>query len=137
VDDLAGIADICNRENIWLHVDAAYGGAALAAPSARHLFDGIERADSVTIDAHKWLFSPYDCGAVIYRRPELAKRAHSQSGDYLDIFKGDTNGFNPSDYQTQLTRRLRGLPLWFSLATHGTDRYTTAVERGADRRETH
>jgi glutamate/tyrosine decarboxylase-like PLP-dependent enzyme len=132
VDDLAGIADICNRENIWLHVDAAYGGAALAAPSARHLFDGIERADSVTIDAHKWLFSPYDCGAVIYRRPELAKRAHSQSGDYLDIFKGDTNGFNPSDYQTQLTRRLRGLPLWFSLATHGTDRYTTAVERGIE-----
>lgn len=132
VDDLRGIADTCERSNIWFHVDAAYGGGALAAPSVRRLFDGIERADSVTIDPHKWLFSPYDCGAVIYRRPEIAKLAHSQSGDYLDIFKGETHGFNPSDYQIQLTRRLRGLPLWFSLATHGTDRYTEAVERGIE-----
>ena len=132
VDDLAGIAAVSARESIWFHVDAAYGGGGLAAPSVRSLFDGVERADSVTIDPHKWLFSPYDCGAVIYRRPELAKRAHSQSGDYLDIFKGETQGFNPSDYQIQLTRRLRGLPLWFSLATHGTDRYAQAVERGIE-----
>jgi L-2,4-diaminobutyrate decarboxylase len=132
IDDLAGIAEICERGNIWFHVDAAYGGGALTAPSVRRLFDGIERADSVTIDPHKWLFSPYDCGAVIYRRPELARRAHAQNADYLDIFKGETNGFNPSDYQIQLTRRLRGLPLWFSLATHGTDRYTAAVERGIE-----
>ena len=132
IDDLAGIAEICRRENIWFHVDAAYGGGALTAPSVRHLFNGIEAADSVTIDPHKWLFSPYDCGAVIYREPELAKQALHQGGDYLDIFRGETNGFNPSDYQIQLTRRLRGLPLWFSLATHGTDRYTQAVERGIE-----
>ncbi len=132
VDDLAGIAAVCRRENVWFHVDAAYGGGALTAPSVRHLFNGIEMADSVTIDPHKWLFSPYDCGAVIYRDPELAKRAHAQEGSYLDIFKGETNGFNPSDYQIQLTRRLRGLPLWFSLATHGTDRYIVAVERGIE-----
>lgn len=132
VDDLAGIAKICRREDVWFHVDAAYGGGALTAASARHLFKGIEMADSVTIDPHKWLFSPYDCGAVIYRDPELAKRAHAQEGSYLDIFKGETNGFNPSDYQIQLTRRLRGLPLWFSLATHGTDRYAVAVERGIE-----
>jgi L-2,4-diaminobutyrate decarboxylase len=132
VDDLAGIAAVCKREGVWFHVDAAYGGGALAAPSVRHLFDGIEMSDSVTIDPHKWLFSPYDCGAVLYRDPELARRAHEQEGSYLDIFKGETNGFNPSDYQIQLTRRLRGLPLWFSLATHGTDRYTVAVERGIE-----
>jgi glutamate/tyrosine decarboxylase-like PLP-dependent enzyme len=132
IDDLAGIAAVCGKEDIWLHVDAAYGGGALAAPSVRHLFNGIEHADSVTIDPHKWLFAPYDCGAIIYRQPELAKSAHSQSGDYLDIFKGETQGFNPSDYQIQLTRRLRGLPLWFSLATHGTDRYAQAVERGIE-----
>lgn len=132
IDDLTGIARICDKEGVWFHVDAAYGGGALAAPSVRPLFAGIERADSVTIDPHKWLFAPYDCGAVIYREPELAKQAHAQNGDYLDIFKGETNGFNPSDYQIQLTRRLRGLPLWFSLATHGTDRYATAVERGIE-----
>jgi glutamate/tyrosine decarboxylase-like PLP-dependent enzyme len=75
IDDLEGIGRLCRREGIWYHIDAAYGGAALAAPSVRHLFDGIEMADSITIDPHKWLFSPYDCGAVIYREPELAKES--------------------------------------------------------------
>ena len=133
VDDLEGIADICEKENLWFHVDAAYGGGALVADSVRHLFNGIEKADSITIDPHKWMFSPYDCGAVIYRNPELAKNAHSQQGSYLDIFKDEgAHGFNPTDYQIQLTRRVRGLPLWFSLATHGTDRYKEAVERGIE-----
>ncbi len=133
IDDLEGIADICEKENIWFHVDAAYGGGALAADSVRHLFNGIERADSITIDPHKWMFSPYDCGAVIYKKPELAKNAHSQQGSYLDIFKDEgAHGFNPTDYQIQLTRRVRGLPLWFSLATHGTDRYKQSVERGIE-----
>ena len=121
IDDLAGIAEVCKAENIWFHVDAAYGGGALAASSVRHLFNGIEFADSVTIDPHKWLFSPYDCGAVIYKNPELARAAHSQEGSYLDIFSDEgAKGFNPADYQIQLTRRVRGLPLWFSLAMHGT-----------------
>jgi glutamate/tyrosine decarboxylase-like PLP-dependent enzyme len=133
IDDLAGIAAVCAREGIWFHVDAAYGGGALAAPSVRPLFAGIERADSVTIDPHKWLFSPYDCGAVLYRQPELARQAHAQEGAYLDIFSDPAmHGFNPSDYQIQLTRRVRGLPLWFSLAMHGTDRYAQAIERGLE-----
>ncbi|MCW5517276.1 pyridoxal phosphate-dependent decarboxylase family protein [Muriicola sp. Z0-33] len=131
VDDLDGIAQICQTQKIWFHVDAAYGGGALVADSVRHLFNGIEKADSVTIDPHKWMFSPYDCGAIIYKDPQLAKAAHSQEGSYLDIFKDEgAHGFNPADYQIQLTRRVRGLPLWFSLATHGTDQYKWAVERG-------
>jgi len=133
IDDLAGIGRVCKDEGLWFHVDAAYGGGALAAPSVRHLFRGIETADSITIDPHKWLFSPYDCGAVIYREPELARQAHTQGGSYLDIFYDEGyRGFNPSDYQIQLTRRVRGLPLWFSLAMHGTDRYTKAIERGIE-----
>lgn len=133
IDDLDGIASICEKENLWFHVDAAYGGGALAADSVKHLFNGIEKSDSITIDPHKWMFSPYDCGAVIYKNPELAKEAHSQQGSYLDIFKDEgAHGFNPTDYQIQLTRRVRGLPLWFSLATHGTDRYKQAVERGIE-----
>ncbi len=133
VDDLAGVAAVCKAENIWFHVDAAYGGGALASRSARHMFDGIEFADSVTIDPHKWLFSPYDCGAVIYKDPELARSAHAQEGSYLDIISDEgAEGFNPADYQIQLTRRIRGLPLWFSLAMYGTDRYTEAVERGIE-----
>ena len=133
IDDLKDIASICEQEKLWFHVDAAYGGGALAADSVRHLFNGIEKADSITIDPHKWMFSPYDCGAVIYKNPELAKQAHAQQGSYLDIFKDEgAHGFNPADYQIQLTRRVRGLPLWFSLATHGTKRYQESVERGIE-----
>ena len=133
IDDLQGIADVCEQQNIWFHVDCAYGGGALAANSVRHLFNGIEKADSITIDPHKWLFSPYDCGAVIYKNLELAKKAHSQKGAYLEIFKDEgAQGFNPADYQIQLTRRLRGMPLWFSLAMHGTNKYKEAIERGIE-----
>ena len=133
IDDLSGIATVCHNENLWFHVDAAYGGGALVADSVRHLFNGIEKADSITIDPHKWLFSPYDCGAIIYKNPQLAKQAHTQEGSYLDIFNDESvKGFNPSDYQIQLTRRVRGLPLWFSLAMHGTDKYKWAIERGLE-----
>lgn len=133
IDELDSIADLCEKEQIWLHVDCAYGGGALAANSVRHLFNGIERADSITIDPHKWLFSPYDCGAVIYKDLSLAEKAHSQKGAYLEIFKDEgAQGFNPADYQIQLTRRLRGLPLWFSLAMHGTNKYREAIERGIE-----
>lgn len=133
IDDLDGIATVCEKEKIWYHVDGAYGGAALAVDEVRHLFHGIERADSFTIDPHKWLFTPYDCGAIIYRNPELARKTHSQQGSYLDIFKDEgASGFNPSDYQIQLTRRLRGMPLWFSLAMHGTQVYKNAIKRGID-----
>lgn len=133
IDDLEGIASVCEMEHLWFHVDAAYGGGALVADSVRHLFNGIERANSITIDPHKWMFSPYDCGAVIYKDPQLAKNAHAQQGSYLDIFKDEgAHGFNPTDYQIQLTRRVRGLPLWFSLAMHGTNKYKDAVERGLE-----
>ena len=133
IDELNTIAEVCEKEKIWFHVDCAYGGGALASRSVRHLFNGVEKADSITIDPHKWLFSPYDCGAVIYKNMELAKNAHSQKGAYLEIFKDEgAQGFNPADYQIQLTRRLRGMPLWFSLAMHGTDKYRDAVERGIE-----
>lgn len=129
IDDLEGVASVCEKYNWWMHVDAAYGGGALLADTVRHLFNGIEKSDSITIDPHKWLFSPYDCGAIIYKKPELAKEVHKQEASYLDIFKEtEANGFNPSDYQLQLTRRVRGLPLWFSLAMHGTNRYKEAIE---------
>ena len=131
IDDLTGIAKICEEEELWYHIDAAYGGGALVSKKVRHRFKGIEKADSITIDPHKWLFSPYDCGAILYKNPELAKRAHAQQGSYLDFFKDEgAHGFNPAEYQIQLTRRVRGLPLWFSLAMHGTKKYEWAVNQG-------
>jgi glutamate/tyrosine decarboxylase-like PLP-dependent enzyme len=130
VDDLEGVAAMADERSLWFHVDGAYGGAALAASSARSLFAGIERADSLVIDPHKWLFTPFDCAALLYRRPELAKAAHTQEAAYLDVLRDGAgpDEWNPSDYAYHLSRRARGLPLWFSLATHGTDAYCQAVE---------
>ena len=130
VDDLDGVAAVAAEANLWLHIDGAYGGAALAAPSARPVFTGIERADSLVIDPHKWLFTPFDCAALLYRRPELAKAAHTQEAAYLDVLHDGAgpDEWNPSDYAYHLSRRARGLPLWFSLATYGTDAYCRAVE---------
>jgi L-2,4-diaminobutyrate decarboxylase len=127
VDDLAGVAAITQQEQLWLHVDGAYGGAALAAPSVRHLFNGVELADSFIVDPHKWLFAPFDSCALLYRNPPLAKAAHTQSASYLDVLQDDGD-WNPSDYAAHLTRRARGLPFWFSLATHGSDAYRDAIE---------
>jgi glutamate/tyrosine decarboxylase-like PLP-dependent enzyme len=127
IDDLADVANICERFGAWFHVDGAYGGAALAAPSVRNLFNGIERADSFIVDPHKWLFATYDCCALLYRQPELARAAHAQKAGYLDAI--DREVWNPWDYGVHLTRRARGLPFWFSLATHGTNRYAAAIEQ--------
>ena len=128
IDDLAGIAEVCRERGLWMHVDGAYGGAALAAPSVRHLFAGIEHADSFIVDPHKWLFAPFDCCALVYRDPEVARRAHTQHAGYLDTIN-ETSEWNPSDYAVHLSRRARGLPFWFSLAVHGTDAYRDAVEQ--------
>jgi glutamate/tyrosine decarboxylase-like PLP-dependent enzyme len=131
IDDLAGVADVCERHGLWMHVDGAYGGAGLAAPSVRHLYDGIERADSFIVDPHKWLFAPFDCCALVYRDPFEARRAHTQHAEYLDVLHADDHAdedWNPSDFAHHLSRRARGLPFWFSLATYGTDAYRDAVE---------
>ncbi len=128
VDDIAGIAEVARDHGWWLHVDAAYGGAGLAAPSVAHLFDGVEHADSFIVDPHKWLFAPFDSCALIYRDPVQARAAHTQHASYLDPVNVEGE-WNPSDFAIQLTRRARGLPFWFSLAVHGTQAYTEAIEQ--------
>ena len=131
VDDLDTVADVAHERALWFHVDGAYGGAALFAPSARGRFKGFERADSFIIDPHKWLFAPFDCAGLVYREPHLAQAVHTQDASYLDVIHGDDPGaWNPSDYAYHLTRRARGLPLWFSLAVNGLDAYSEAIEAG-------
>ena len=132
VDDLAGVAEVAERHDLWFHVDGAYGGAGLFAPSVRERYRGIERADSFVVDPHKWLFAPFDCAALLYRRPWLAKAVHTQDASYLDCLHTDATEWNPTDYAYHLTRRARGLPLWFSLAVHGTQAYTDAIEAGLE-----
>lgn len=127
VDDLAGIAEVAAELGWWFHVDGAYGGAGLAAPSVRELYRGIEHADSFIVDPHKWLFAPFDACALLYRDPVLARAAHTQKASYLDVLTEESD-WNPSDFAIQLSRRPRGLPFWFSLAVHGTTAYTEAIE---------
>jgi len=134
VDELVSVAEVCREDEVWLHVDGAFGGAAMAAPSARLRFDGIEHADSLIVDPHKWLFAPFDACALLYRQPELARRAHAQHAGYLDL---DTDiagpeDWNPSDYAIHLSRRARGLPFWFSLAAYGTRAYGDAIKACLD-----
>ena len=128
VDDLASLAITAKERNIWFHVDGAYGLAGLCAPSVRHLYKGVEDADSFIVDPHKWLFAPFDACALVYRNPHVAKETHTQHASYLETLHDDS--WSPSDYAIHLTRRVRGLPFWFSLAAHGTDAYSKAVEEG-------
>ena len=97
VDALDEVGEAAAAAGAWFHVDGAYGCAALAAPSVRDLFDGIERADSLVVDPHKWLFAPFDCAALIYRDPAVARAAHTQHAGYLDPIN-ERGEWNPSDY---------------------------------------
>jgi aromatic-L-amino-acid decarboxylase len=128
VDDLAGAADVAREHGLWFHVDGAYGGAGLFAPSVRRGYDGIEYADSFVVDPHKWLFAPFDCAALLYRDPALARAVHTQDASYLDVIHDKPTEWNPTDYAYHLTRRARGLPLWFSLSVYGVRAYTEAIE---------
>jgi aromatic-L-amino-acid/L-tryptophan decarboxylase len=127
IDDLAGLAAVAKVNDVWLHVDAAYGGGAALAPSMKHAFIGLGQADSIVVDPHKWLFGPLDCCALLYRDGADAQRTHRQHASYLDALQTD-GVVNPSDLAFHLTRRARGLPLWMSLAVHGVGAYRAAIE---------
>ena len=132
IDDLAGAAAVAHDYGLWFHVDGAYGGAGLFAPSVRPKYDGIEHADSFIVDPHKWLFSPFDCAALLYRNPSVARSVHKQDASYLDVIHDTPGEWNPTDYAYHLTRRARGLPLWFSLSVYGVDAYSEAIEVAID-----
>lgn len=131
VDRLDEIAKAAKQLGVWYHVDGAYGLAGILDPRQKKLFKGVEKADSFIVDPHKWLFTSFDSCALVYRNPKLAAAAHTQHGEYLDTLT-DSGEFNPSDYAYHLTRRARGLPLWFSLATYGVGAYRVAVAENID-----
>ena len=131
VDRLAEVAAVCAERGVWLHVDGAYGGAALLSPRLRGLLAGIEQADSFIVNPHKWLYLPFDCAAVVYRDERAARRALTQQAAYLDAIADEEAG-NPSDLALHLTRRPRGLPLWASVLAYGTDAYARAIDGCCD-----
>ncbi|RAF64157.1 aspartate aminotransferase family protein, partial [Burkholderia multivorans] len=97
IDDIAGIAALKKEFDFWLHIDGAYGLAAMLSPLAKHKFAGVEDADSVIVDPHKWLFAPFDACALIYRDPRNGRRAHTQHAEYLDTLT-ESDEWSPSDY---------------------------------------
>ena len=131
IDQLDAAADVAEKNGWWFHVDGAYGGAGMLDPDKREMYQGIERVDSLVMDPHKWWFAPFDSAALLYQDPHLAKGVHTQDASYLDVIHtSDLTEFNPSDLAYHLTRRARGMALWFSLAVNGLDAYRDAVVAG-------
>ncbi|MGF7160156.1 glutamate/tyrosine decarboxylase-like PLP-dependent enzyme [Rhodoligotrophos appendicifer] len=128
IDSLPEIAHIARTEGLWLHVDGAFG--VLAAMAVPEKFEGLNLADSISLDAHKWLYQPIDCGCLLYRERDAARRTFSHSGDYVRIFNqdpGETFAF--FDESMELSRRFRALKLWLSLQYHGRGAFRDAIAR--------
>ena len=130
IDDLEGVGTIARERGMWFHVDAAYGGAGMLSTTHGHLFAGMRHVDSFIVDPHKWLFAPFDCAALLYREPAEAAATHTQDASYLDVIHEGDGEWNPTDYAIHLTRRARGMAIWFSLCVYGTDAYAEAVDAG-------
>lgn len=131
IDPVPVIAGICEREKIWLHVDASYGGAAAILPEMRYVLDGCDRADSLVVNPHKWLFTPMDCSVLYTRRPDLLKRAFQHIPDYLVVNDGK-DAVNLMDYGIALGRRFRALKLWFVIRHFGVEGLRSMVRAHID-----
>lgn len=132
VDRLGEIADFAAAENIWYHVDGAYGALAALAPTGRQLLQGMERADSIALDPHKWLFCPYEAGLCLVRDPEILKRSFGGAAAYMKEDKeaapGEGHRTDLFEYGPQLSRGFRALKVWMSLKAHGRRAYADAIE---------
>ena len=128
VDDLVAIAEICRRYDLWLHVDGAYGGSAIFSDRHRSLLRGIERADSITIDPHKWMAMPLAAGVILTCHPEMLERAFAVAAPYMPK-AAESKGLDNSRISTQWTRRMNSLKLWLTLRVHGRKAYEEHIDR--------
>jgi glutamate/tyrosine decarboxylase-like PLP-dependent enzyme len=132
IDDTAGLAAVAEREGVWLHVDAAYGGAARLSRRDAHRVPGLERADSVTVDPHKWFFQAYDIGALVVRRRDDLLRTFHRAPEYYRSARPEDEALDWYQYSLEGTRRFRGLKLWMSWKQLGTDGLGRLIERNVD-----
>jgi aromatic-L-amino-acid decarboxylase len=127
IDPIPAIADVCRREAVWLHVDGSYGGVAAVSPRFRHVLDGVEQADSLVVNPHKWLFTPIDCSAFYTRHPDVLKRAFSLVPEFL-VTREQDDVVNLMDYGVQLGRRFRALKLWMVIRAFGAEGLAARLE---------
>jgi glutamate/tyrosine decarboxylase-like PLP-dependent enzyme len=132
VDPLGELAELCRERGVWLHVDAAYGGFAVLTERGRAALSGLALADSVTLDPHKWLYQPYECGCLLVRDGGVLRRAFEIHADYLRDAKAESDAVNFSDLGIQLTRSTRAFKLWLSLRTFGVDAFRAAIDNTLD-----
>jgi glutamate/tyrosine decarboxylase-like PLP-dependent enzyme len=132
VDPLLDIAGFCEREEMWLHADAAYGGPAVLCQEGRNLLAGLERSDSIALDPHKWLFQPFEIGCVLLRDRRALRQAFAIRPDYLRDVEGVEEEVNFADYGVQLSRGFRALKLWLSIQVFGVTAFREAIERGLE-----
>jgi aromatic-L-amino-acid decarboxylase len=132
VDQLPELAELCAAEGMWLHVDGAYGAPAALCPAGRIALAGLERADSVVLDPHKWLFAPYDVGCVLVRRPGALARTFSMDPEYLVDTRARQGEVDFRDRSLELSRRARALKLWLAFRTYGASRMRNAIARGIE-----
>jgi aromatic-L-amino-acid/L-tryptophan decarboxylase len=129
VDDLVALAEICKRHRLWLHVDGAYGAAAIFSDQHRNLVRGIELADSITLDPHKWLAMPFAAGVVLTRHPEALRQAFRVSTPYMPRTANSTPLLDNFQVSTQWSRRMNSLKLWLTLRVHGRQAYEELIDR--------
>jgi glutamate/tyrosine decarboxylase-like PLP-dependent enzyme len=128
IDPLVALSTIARNHDVWLHVDGAYG--ALAAMTSRNKFAGLEKADSISLDPHKWLYQPLDCGCLLYRDAQAARRTFSHTGDYARVLSSDPlEGFAFFEESIELSRRFRALRLWLSLRYHGFSAFRESIRQ--------
>jgi glutamate/tyrosine decarboxylase-like PLP-dependent enzyme len=130
VDPIEAIANLCEELGCWLHVDGAYGGFAAGVPAHAALFDGVQRAHSLSLDPHKWLFAPLDVGCLLVRDMAALRRTFTHGASYIDVVADrEMSDFAFWDVSPELSRRFRALKLWFAFKCHGADAFRAAIAR--------
>ncbi|MDT8319099.1 MAG: aminotransferase class I/II-fold pyridoxal phosphate-dependent enzyme [Xanthomonadales bacterium] len=130
VDPLDDLADVCERHDLWFHVDAAYGGGAILSPTTRERFAGIERAHTITVDPHKWMFQPFECACILGREQAWFRDTFRRLPAYMRDTDAGGDSFNYRDMGLQVTRSFKAFKLWLSLQVYGVETFRTAVDRG-------
>jgi glutamate/tyrosine decarboxylase-like PLP-dependent enzyme len=128
VDPLLELSKICKKEKLWFHIDGAYGGAAILAKNGKQLLKGIDKADSLTVDPHKWFYQPYEMGCLLVRNSKWLKHTFTEKPEYLKDVEGNDSEINFYDHGVQLTRRFRALKLYMSVKTFGLKAFRKAID---------